>query len=512
MDKIKVVAEKLKKTERLLSGLLRIQSILTTPDSYYDKVESVGGWVKQMRCQNNDKLIFLDLSDGSCAGRFQIVVEDTLPNFKEILKQNLSASLQVTGTLIKSPAKGQLIEMIVNDPTKHKIVILGENQDTKSYPFMGKYPSLELLRQNLHLRPRTNIIGSVARARNAMAMATHQFFQELGFLYVHTPLITASDCEGAGEMFQVTTTIPEDNDVTKIPLDDKTKKINYLKDYFGKKASLTVSGQLAVENYACALTNVYTFGPTFRAENSHTSRHLAEFWMIEPEICFAGLEELLCLIEGYFKFCIDYAFLNIKDDLDYFNDVFKRNNKDKKNDAKFADLLEYLQQIRNAPFSRMTYTEAVEYLIKVEAKKEHKFDITPFWGIDLSSEHERYICEKLFKGPVFLYNYPREIKAFYMKLNPDKKTVQNTDLIFPFIGEVVGGSVREENLDILLEKYTDFKLNPEDYKEYTDLRKYGTVPHAGFGVGFERLLMLVTGVENIRDVIPFPRYPGHCDC
>ena len=376
---------------------------------------------------------------------------------------------------------------------------------------MGKFPSLELLIQNLHLRPRTNLIGSIARARNSMAMATHQFFQELGFLYVHTPLITASDCEGAGEMFQVTTILPEDNDPSKLPIDPVTKKISYTKDFFGKKSSLTVSGQLAVENYACGLTNVYTFGPTFRAENSHTTRHLAEFWMIEPEICFAGLEELLILIEGYIKFCIDYAFLNIKDDMDYFNEAFKRNNKTK-GDQTFPDLLLYLQQIRKAPFNRMTYTDAVEYLLKVEEKKEHKFEVTPYWGLDLSSEHERYICEKLFKGPVFLYNYPREIKAFYMKLNDDKKTVQNTDLLLPFIGEVVGGSVREDKLDVLLEKYNDFKLKAEDYKEYTDLRKYGSVPHAGFGVGFERLLMLITGVENIRDVIPYPRYPGHCDC
>lgn len=511
MDKIKVVAKKLPKAERILSGLLRIQSILTTPEAYFDKTESVGGWVKHLRVQGSDKFIFIELSDGSSANNLQILLHDTLPNFKDILRQNVAASLRITGTLVKSPAKGQVIEMVVSDPEKHNVVVLGENTDAKSYPLMGKYPSLEFLRENLHLRPRTNIISSVSRARNCLSMATHQFFQELGFLYVHTPLITASDCEGAGEMFQVTTLIPEDGDPSKIVVDEKTKKINYAKDFFGKKASLTVSGQLAVENYACALTNVYTFGPTFRAENSNTTRHLAEFWMIEPEICFAGLEELLILIEGYIKFCIDYAFENIRDDLEYFNGVFKRNNKEKP-DANFADLIVYLQQIRTAPFNRMTYTDAVEYLIKVEEKKEHKFDITPYWGLDLSSEHERYICEKLFKGPVFLYNYPRQIKAFYMKLNPDKKTVQNTDLLLPFIGEVVGGSVREENLDILLEKYHDFKLKPEDYKEYTDLRRFGSVPHAGFGLGFERLLMLVTGIQNIRDAIPFPRYPGHCDC
>jgi asparaginyl-tRNA synthetase len=481
------------------------------PEIYFDKVESVGGWIKNMRVQNNDKLIFIELSDGSCSSNFQIVVQDTLPNFKELLTQNLTASLRITGTLVKSPAKGQSIEMLVNDPEKHMIEVLGENKDPAIYPLMGKNPSLELLRTILHLRPRSNIIGAVARARNCLSMATHQFFQELGFVYVHTPIITASDCEGAGEMFQVTTAIPESNEVSKIAVDSKLGKVDYSKDFFSKKASLTVSGQLAVENYACALTNVYTFGPTFRAENSNTTRHLSEFWMIEPEICFAGLEELLTLIEGYIKFCIDYAFLNIKDDLEYFNGVFKRNNKDKA-ETDFADLLVYLQKVRNSSFSRMNYTDAVAYLVKVEERKEHKFEVTPFWGLDLNSEHERYICEKLFKGPVFLYNYPRNIKAFYMKLNDDKTTVQNTDLLLPFIGEVVGGSVREEKLDVLIEKYKDFNINADDYKEYTDLRRFGTVPHAGFGVGFERLLMLITGIQNIRDAIPFPRYPGHCDC
>lgn len=511
MDKIKVVAQKLPKAERLLSGLLRIQSILQTPEKYFDKVESLGGWVKNMRLQANDTLIFIELSDGSGPVNIQVVVQNTLPNFKDILRQNVAASLKVTGTLVKSPAKGQSIELLVNDPSKHSIEVLGENTDPANYPLMGKYPSLELLRNILHLRPRTNIIGSVARARSALSMATHQFFQEMGFLYVHTPIITSSDCEGAGEMFQVTTIVPENGKPSDLPVDEKSKLINYSKDFFGKKASLTVSGQLAVENYACALTNVYTFGPTFRAENSNTTRHLAEFWMIEPEICFGGLDELLVLIEGFIKFCIDYVLTNIPDDIDYFNGVFKRNNKDK-SEPNFADLVVYLKSIRDAPFKRMTYTDAIEYLLGVESRKEHKFEVTPYWGLDLSSEHERYICEKLVKGPTFLYNYPREIKAFYMKLNDDKKTVQNTDLLLPFIGEVVGGSVREEKLDVLSEKYKDFKLSADDYKEYTDLRRYGSVPHAGFGVGFERLLMLITGIQNIRDVIPFPRYPGHCAC
>jgi asparaginyl-tRNA synthetase len=512
MEKIGIVAQKLNKTERLLSGLLRINSVLSNPDKYFDKVDAVGGWIKNFRLQNNDKLAFVELSDGSCNKPLQIVIEHTIPNFADFIKENVATCIKVRGTLVKSPAKGQLIEMLVNDPEKHEVVIMGSNLDTKNYPLMGKYPSLELLRNYLHLRPRSNIIGSMSRVRNAIAMATHQFFQEMGFLYVHTPILTVSDCEGAGEMFQVTTNIPKDNDVTKMPVTgvDK-KKIDYSKDFFGKPAFMTVSGQLAVENYACALTNVYTFGPTFRAENSNTVRHLAEFWMIEPEICFAGLNELFALVEGYFKFCIDYAIENVADDLDYFNTLFKKNAKDKKLQD-FSDLLEYLKGIRNSNFARITYTEAIEYLQKVEANKEHKFEISVFWGMDLNSEHERYICEKLVKGPVFLYNYPKEIKAFYMKLNDDKKTVQNLDLLLPFIGEVVGGSVREERLDVLEERYKECGLNPEDYKFYSDLRRYGTVPHAGFGVGFERLIMLITGIENIREAIPFPRYPGHCEC
>jgi asparaginyl-tRNA synthetase len=511
MEKIGVVAKKLNKTERLLSGLLRVSSILANPDAYFDKVDAVGGWIKNFRLQNNDKLAFVELSDGSCNKPLQVVIEHTMPNFGEFIKENVSACIKIKGTLVKSPAKGQAIEMLVNDPANHEIVVMGSNMDTKNYPLMGKYPSLELLRSQLHLRPRSNIIGAMSRVRNSLAMATHQFFQEMGFLYIHTPILTVSDCEGAGEMFQVTTNIPKDHDATRIPTGQDKKKIDYTKDFFGKPTYMTVSGQLAVENYACALTNVYTFGPTFRAEQSHTTRHLAEFWMIEPEICFAGLEELFALVEGYFKFSIDYVIENVADDLDYFNVLFKKNLKDKKIQD-FSDLLEYLKGIRNSNFARLSYTEAVDYLQKVEANKEHKFEESVFWGMDLKSEHERYICEKLVKGPVFLYNYPKEIKAFYMKLNDDKKTVQNLDLLLPFIGEVVGGSVREERLDVLEGRYKECGLNPDDYKTYSDLRRYGTVPHAGFGVGFERMIMLVTGIENIREAIPFPRYPGHCEC
>lgn len=511
MEKFGLVAKKLPQTERILSGLIRIKSILENPDNYFEKIDEVGGWVKNLRFQNNNKLAFVELSDGSCNSSLQIVIESCLPNFEDFLKENITTCIKVKGKLVKSPGKGQVIEMLLNNPEEHSFEIVGSNTDQKNYPLMGKYPSLELLREYLHLRPRSNIIGSMTRVRNSLSMATHQFFQELGFLYIHTPIITASDCEGAGEMFQVSSILPKSGLIKDIPTNDGKQQIDYSKDFFGKPAYLTVSGQLAVENYSCGLNNVYTFGPTFRAENSHTSRHLSEFWMIEPEMCFAGLEELFTLVEFYIKFCIDYCFENSSDDMNYFNEVYKRKAKENKMEG-FSDLIVYLKGIRESKFARMSYNEAIEYLLDIENKKEHTFKEKVFWGIDLSSEHERYICEKLVKGPVFLYNYPKSIKPFYMKVNKDSKTVQNMDLLLPFIGELVGGSVREEKLDVLKERIIECKLNEEDYKFYIDLRRFGTSPHCGFGVGFERLVMLFTGIENIRESIPFPRYPGHCDC
>ncbi len=517
MEKLKIVAKKLPKVERIISGLLRVSSILETPEKYYDKIDSVGGWVKNIRKQNNDKLLFISLSDGSCNTNLQVVINDTISNFKDLLTQKVPTCLKITGTLVKSPGKGQAIEMLVKDSDVHAVEILGPNTNYSEYPLSGKYTSLENLRKYLHLRPKSNYIPAMARTRNALAMATHQFFQEMGFIYVHTPILTANDCEGAGEMFQVTTLIGEEDKISEIPEEEvekkKTGKIDYSKDFFLKKASLTVSGQLAVENYACALTNVYTFGPTFRAENSHTSRHLSEFWMIEPEMCFAGLEELFALIEGYIKFCIDYCFKNINDDITFFNGCYKRNKKKNKNKVEgFDDLIEYLQRILKSKWKRMSYTDAIEYLEQQVKDKKVKFKEKPFWGMDFGSEHERYICEQYLKAPVFLYNYPKKIKAFYMKVNEDNKTVQGTDLLLPFIGEVVGGSVREERLDVLQKSIKENDLLEEDYKFYLDLRKYGTVPHGGFGLGFERLVMLLTGIENIRDAIPFPRYPGKCEC
>ena len=531
MEKLGVVAKKLNTSERMISGLLRVVSIVSNPDKYYETVDNVGGWVKTLRRQNNDQLIFIALSDGSSPSNLQVVVQNTMPNFEELLNQNVAACLRVRGKLVRSPAQGQPIEMLVDDPENHRVEVLGANTDPKAYPLGGKKKhTLEHLRKFLHLRPKTNFIAAMSRVRNALAMATHQFYQELGFMYVHTPIITTSDCEGAGEMFEVKATIVEEAEVSKkkkkkekkdAAKDGKNEGAENqqtpkeeppqpkTKDFFDKKASLTVSGQLAVENYACALNNVYTFGPTFRAENSHTSRHLAEFWMIEPEMCFAGLEELFQLVEGYIKFCIDYCFENVRDDLEYFNKMFKESKKEAQG---FDDLLEYLQKLSASKFERMTYTEAIEYLSDVTKKKQAKFKNKVEWGIDLGSEHERYICEQHFKAPVFLYNYPQKIKAFYMRVNEDDKTVACTDLLLPFIGEVAGGSVREERLDVLEQSIKNFGLNPEDYQYYCDLRKYGTVPHAGFGVGFERLVMLITGIENIRDAIPFPRYPGHCEC
>lgn len=504
-----------------MSGLLRIVTVLRNPEQYYDKTEMVGGWIKNMRKGKNNTLIFVELSDGSCQKNLQLVLNESLPNFKELLTQNVCACLKVKGKLVKSPAKGQLIEMLVDNPEEHSVEVLGENQDPKNYPLGGKFHSLEHLRTVLHLRPRTNIIGSMARLRNALSFATHTYFNELGFLYVHTPLITTSDCEGAGEMFQVSTIMK--NEVDEIPVDEKKKgKVDYNKDFFQKPAFLTVSGQLAVENYAVGLNNVYTFGPTFRAENSNTTRHLAEFWMIEPEMCFAGLEELFALTEGYVKFCIEYSLRNIRDDIEFFNNVFKRKQKQKQKGKKgkglegkeknYDDLIVYLESIVAKPFARMEYTKAIEILEEAIASKKKKFSEKPYWGIDLGSEHERYLCEEVVDGPIFLYNYPASIKPFYMRLNDDKKTVQNMDLLLPFIGELVGGSVREERFEVLKELMEKNDMEYEDYAYYLDLRKYGTSPHCGFGLGFERLVMLVSGLENIRDAIPFPRTPGNCDC
>ena len=430
-----------------------------------DKV-TVHGWVRTVRDQKT--FTFIEVNDGSTLGNLQVVVDGTVPNLAT------GASLIVHGHLVESPGKNQAVELRASD-----VQLIGPCDQTK-YPLQKKRHSFEYLRTIAHLRPRTNTQGAVIRIRNALSFATHLFFQNRGFLYIQTPIITGSDCEGGGDMFRVTTLEkPEDPS----------------KDFFGKKTYLTVSGQLEGEIMACALSDIYTFGPTFRAENSNTSRHLAEFWMIEPEMAFADLKANAECAESYLKFCVNYVLEHCKEDLEFF-DKFIENG-----------LLARLQNVISSPFAKISYTEAVEILQK--APKNFEFPVK--WGIDLQSEHERYLAEEHYKKPVILTDYPAAIKAFYMRSNPDGKTVAAMDILVPKIGEIIGGSQREERLDILKQKILDFGLHLEDYWWYLELREYGSVPHAGFGLGFERLVLFVTGMENIRDVIPFPRFPGHAE-
>jgi len=470
----------------------RIVDVFRKGEQGIDSTVVICGWVRTIREQGKDT--FIAISDGTCYNPIQVVVDkDSVEGAKDLATcGGTGSSLRIVGKIVKSPAKGQTIEVLAQ-----KLEVLGVVQDPATYPLAKKKHNLETLREFQHLRSRTNTFGAVTRVRNACAYATHKFFNERGFLYIHTPIITTSDCEGAGEMFQVTTIMPDKpkQDLPRL----KDGNIDYKKDFFGKPAMMTVSGQLQVEAFACSMGDVYTFGPTFRAENSHTSRHLAEFWMIEPEIAFATLEDDMALAEDYLKFCTQWVLDHCDEDLVFFESQFEKGLRDR------------LRNVVQEPFKKLTYTDAITLLTSPEHAAKGNFKEKVYWGCDLASEHERYITEKVFQKPVILINYPKDIKAFYMKLNPDQKTVAAMDVLVPKIGEIIGGSQREDNYELLIKRMDEMKVAVDPLKWYLELRKYGTMPHAGFGLGFERLVMYVTGIENIRDVIPFPRYPGNAE-
>ena len=562
-------------------GRVRID-ILTSEgaEKWIGKVINVGGWVRSLRQGGGGEFCFIDLNDGSTVKNLQIIVNKDVANFSDLLKEGIGTCIQCRGEIVKSPGNKQPIEMKVENKEGLYAKIMGTCKQGE-YPLMvgkeAKKMKLETLRDICHLRPRTNIISCVTRIRNNLAYATHIYFQNRGFLYIHTPEITSSDCEGAGSMFQVTTLLPPPKSKCDLKL-TKEGLVDYKDDFFGKATYLTVSGQLEVENFACSMCDVYTFGPTFRAEVSHTSRHLAEFWMIEPEMCFADLFDDIECGENYLKFCLKYVLENNKNDLEFLEKAVEKG------------LIERLKNVVENEFKKLPYTEAIEILKeavakdkklfiekkeltpeekeelakkkkekaeakkkkkkgkkgkegeetkdeeetkeeekkeepkkeetkKEEPKKEEKKETTKkedenrniYWGMDLASVHERYLTEHVFKKPVILYNYPKEIKSFYMKQNPDGKTVAAADILVPKIGEIIGGSQREEDYEKLITRMKELNMDIDTYKWYLDLRKFGSVPHAGFGLGFERLVMMATGIENIRDVIPYPRFPGHAD-
>ena len=455
--------------------LTTVKSIYRETAEYANKEVTLGGWIRTMRVSKN--FGFIELNDGSFFKNIQIVFEaDKLSNYEEISKQNVGAALIVKGLLVETPEAKQPFEIKATE-------IEVEGTSTPDYPLQKKRHSVEFLREIAYLRPRTNLFSATFRVRSLIAMAIHEFFQNKGFVYAHTPIITGSDCEGAGEMFRVTTL-----DLENLPRTEDGK-VDYSKDFFGKETNLTVSGQLSAETFAMAFRNIYTFGPTFRAENSNTTRHAAEFWMIEPEMAFADLNDNMEIAEEMLKYIIQYVLDNAPEEMEFFNSFVDKG------------LLERLDNILNNEFGRVTYTEAVELL----KKSGHEFEFPVEWGIDLQTEHERYLTEQIFKKPVFVTDYPVEIKAFYMRLNDDKKTVAAMDLLVPGVGEIIGGSQREERLDILEARMDELGLKREDYWWYLDLRKYGGTRHAGFGLGFERAVMYLTGVGNIRDVLPYPR-------
>ena len=463
-----------------MEKLVSIRDIFKNREEYLNKEISVGGWVRSNR--DSKSFGFVVINDGTFFEPLQVVYHDSLSNFADITKINVGAALIVKGTLVPTPEAKQPFEIQASE-----VVIEGDS--APDYPLQKKRHSMEYLRTITHLRPRTNTFEAVFRVRSLIAYAIHKFFQERDFVYVHTPLITGSDCEGAGEMFTVTTL-----DLANVPMTEDSK-VDYSKDFFNKNTNLTVSGQLNGETYAMAFKNIYTFGPTFRAENSNTTRHAAEFWMIEPEMAFADLEDDMMIAESMIKYIIRYVLENAPEEMAFFNIFIDKG------------LIERLNHVVNSEFGRVTYTEAIEILEKNNDKFEYKVS----WGCDLQTEHERYLTEEVFKRPVFVTDYPKEIKAFYMKLNEDGKTVAAMDCLVPGIGEIIGGSQREDDYDKLLARMEELGLKKEDYDFYLDLRKYGSARHAGFGLGFERCVMYLTGMGNIRDVIPFPRTVNNCD-
>ncbi len=460
-------------------GFVTVRDLYKDRESYVGKSVKVGGWIRSIR--DSKTFGFMVLHDGTFFDTLQVVYADKLSNFAEISKLNVGSAVIVTGTLVATPKAKQPFEIQAES-------VEIEGVSTPDYPMQKKRHSLEFLRTVPHLRARTNTFQAVFRVRSLAAYAIHQFFQERGFVYVHTPIITSSDAEGAGEMFRVTTM-----DMNEVPRTEDGQ-VDYSQDFFGKSTNLTVSGQLQGETYAQAFRNIYTFGPTFRAENSNTTRHAAEFWMIEPEISFADLNDDMQLAEAMLKYVIRYVLENAPEEMNFFNSFVDKG------------LLDRLNHVVNSDFGHVTYTEAIEIL----EKNNDKFDYKVSWGCDLQTEHERYLTEQVFKRPVFVTDYPREIKAFYMKLNEDGKTVAAMDCLVPGIGEIIGGSQREENLDILSKRIEELGMDVDEYKEYLDLRRFGSSRHAGFGLGFERLVMYVTGMGNIRDVLPYPRTVGNC--
>ncbi|CAL7875474.1 asparagine--tRNA ligase [Fusobacterium necrophorum subsp. funduliforme ATCC 51357] len=457
-----------------------VKSIFRNKETYMDKKVKLGAWIRKIRSQKN--FGFLEINDGSFFNGIQVVFDSSLENFDEISRLSIASSVIVEGTLVKSEGAGQEFEV------KASKIEICQKADL-DYPLQNKRHSFEFLRTKSHLRPRTNTFSAVFRVRSAAAYAIHKFFQEQNFVYVHTPIITGSDAEGAGEMFRITT----------LDLNDLPKKedgtVNFQKDFFGKSTNLTVSGQLNGETYCAAFRNIYTFGPTFRAEYSNTARHASEFWMIEPEMAFADLDVNMDIAEKMVKYIIRYVMDTCPEEMNFFNQFIEKG------------LFDKLNNVLNNDFGRLSYTEAIDIL----KKSGKKFEYPVEWGIDLQSEHERYLAEEYFKKPVFLVDYPKDIKAFYMKLNEDGKTVRAMDLLAPQIGEIIGGSQREDNLEILEQRISELGMNKEDYSFYLDLRKYGSFPHSGYGLGFERMIMYLTGMANIRDVIPFPRTPNNIE-